>query len=58
VVHGRSQFFNVRRVFWTGIDVLKLWLTLVVLGRGRDSSPVLFRNPTISSVVPPESMKR
>ena len=28
--HGRSQFFNVRRVFRTGIDVLKLWFVLVV----------------------------
>ena len=56
--HGRSQFFNVRRVFWTGIDVLKLWIKLVVLGRGRHSTPVLFRNPTISTAVPPESMKR
>jgi glycosyltransferase involved in cell wall biosynthesis len=56
--HGESQFFNFRRVFWTGIDVLKLWITLVVLGRGRHSTPVLFRNPTISGVVPPESMKR
>jgi len=31
--HGRSQFFNLRRVFWTGIDVLKLWFQLVVLPR-------------------------
>ena len=46
--HGRSQFFNFRRVFWTGIDVLKLWLRLVVLGRGRQHTPVLFRNPTIT----------
>ena len=43
--HGRSQFFNFRRIFWTGIDVLKLWIELVVLGRGRQSTPVLFRNP-------------
>jgi glycosyltransferase involved in cell wall biosynthesis len=56
--HGRSQFFNFRRVFWTGIDVLKLWIHLVVLGRGRQTAPVLFRNPTISSTVPPESLKR
>ena len=56
--HGRSQFFNFRRVFWTGIDVLKLWIRLVVLGRGRQTAPVLFRNPTISSTVPPESLKR
>ncbi|MBI4886004.1 MAG: glycosyltransferase family 2 protein [Acidobacteria bacterium] len=55
--HGKSQFFNVRRVFWTGIDVLKLWVRLVVLGRGRHASAVLFRNPTISAA-PPESAKR
>ena len=28
--YGKSQFFNVRRVFRTGIDVLKLWVALVV----------------------------
>ena len=28
--HGRSQFFNVRRVIRTGIDVFKLWHALVV----------------------------
>ena len=48
--HGRSQFFNLRRVFWTGVDVMKLWLQLVVLGQGRQSSPVLFRNPTVPGV--------
>jgi glycosyltransferase involved in cell wall biosynthesis len=56
-LHGRSQFFNFKRVFWTGIDVMRLWVKLVVLGRGRTSTPVLFRNPTISGVVPPESTK-
>ena len=55
--HGRSQFFNLPRVFWTGIDVLKLWVQLVVLGRGRQATPVLFRNPTISGVIPPDSRK-
>lgn len=55
--HGRSQFFNFRRVFWTGIDVLKLWVQLVVLGRGRQNAPVLFRNPTISRAVPPDSLE-
>ena len=55
VWHGRSQFFNFRRVFSTGVDVLKLWIRLVVLGRGRQGTPVLFRNQTISSVLPPES---
>jgi glycosyltransferase involved in cell wall biosynthesis len=28
--HGRSQFFNFRRLFRTGVDVIKLWLLLVV----------------------------
>jgi glycosyltransferase involved in cell wall biosynthesis len=55
--YGRSQFFNFRRIFWTAIDVLKLWVQLVVLGRGRQRTPVLFRDPTITGV-PTESIKR
>jgi len=55
--YGRSQFFNFRRIFRTGIDVLKLWIQLVVFGRGRQNTPVLFRNPTISGEIPPESTK-
>jgi glycosyltransferase involved in cell wall biosynthesis len=55
--HGRSQFFNLRRVFWTGIDVLKLWIQLVVLGRGRQSAPVLFRNPTVGAGAPVDPPK-
>src|SRR5712691_11286187 len=27
---GKSQFFNVRRIFKTGIDVMRLWIALVV----------------------------
>ena len=27
---GRSQFFNVRRVFKTGVDILRLWFSLVI----------------------------
>ena len=50
--HGRSQFFNFRRIFWTGVDVFKLWLQLVVLGRGRQSTPVLFKNPTVHAAPP------
>ncbi len=56
-LHGQSQFFNFRRVFWTGVDVLKLWFQLVVLGRGRQSMPVLFKNPTISGTIPHDSGK-
>jgi len=28
---GRSQFFNFRRIFKTGVDVMRLWVALVVL---------------------------
>ena len=55
--YGRSQFFNFKRIFWTGIDVMKLWVQLVVLGRGRSNTPALFRNPTIGGTAPPESTK-
>jgi len=44
--HGRSQFFNLPRVFWTGVDVLKLWVHLVVLGKGRQTTPTLFGSPS------------
>jgi len=33
--YGRSQFFNFRRVFHTGVDVMKLWYRLVVRGEHR-----------------------
>jgi glycosyltransferase involved in cell wall biosynthesis len=33
--YGKSQFFNFRRVFRTGVDVLKLWYVLVVRGAHR-----------------------
>jgi glycosyltransferase involved in cell wall biosynthesis len=28
--YGKSQFFNFRRIFKTGVDVLKLWYSLVI----------------------------
>ena len=28
--YGKSQFFNIRRLFRTGVDVMKLWVALVV----------------------------
>jgi glycosyltransferase involved in cell wall biosynthesis len=31
--YGKSQFFNFRRIFRTGVDVLKLWHTLVIQRR-------------------------
>jgi glycosyltransferase involved in cell wall biosynthesis len=55
--HGQSQFFNFRRLFWTAVDVLKLWVQLVVLGHGGQGSQVLFKNPTARGVVPSDSIK-
>jgi glycosyltransferase involved in cell wall biosynthesis len=36
---GRSQFFNFRRLARTAVDVAKLWVDLVVLGRHRRDTP-------------------
>jgi glycosyltransferase involved in cell wall biosynthesis len=33
--YGKSQFFNFRRVFKTGVDVMRLWLALVVFRQHR-----------------------
>ena len=55
--HGKSQFFNFKRVFWTGIDVMKLWVKLVVLGGSRQKSPVLFKDPTARHASPSQSLK-
>jgi glycosyltransferase involved in cell wall biosynthesis len=33
--YGRSQFFNFRRLFKTGIDVMHLWVELVIRGQHR-----------------------
>jgi glycosyltransferase involved in cell wall biosynthesis len=37
---GRSQFFNVRRLVRTAVDVAMLWVQLVVLGRHRRPAPL------------------
>ena len=36
---GTSQFFNFRRLFRTVVDVARLWVQLVVLGRHRQPAP-------------------
>lgn len=45
---GRSQFFNFRRLSRTAVDVAKLWVDLVVVGRHRRkatvAAPTLRRN--------------
>jgi len=37
--YGVSQFFNIRRVGRTGIDLVKLWYRLVVRGESRMAAP-------------------
>jgi glycosyltransferase involved in cell wall biosynthesis len=36
--YGKSQFFNFRRIFKTGVDVFRLWFLLVILRHHRRAS--------------------
>jgi glycosyltransferase involved in cell wall biosynthesis len=45
--HGRSQFFNLGRVFHTGLDVLRLWVQLVIRRRAPHATPALFPRRTV-----------
>jgi glycosyltransferase involved in cell wall biosynthesis len=47
--YGRSQFFNFRRLFRTGVDVLRLWMALVVRGEHRREEVA----PGAAAVTPP-----
>ena len=49
---GKSQFFNFRRLFKTGVDVMKLWYALVVRGEHRRQSAVA---PAATAHLPPRS---
>jgi glycosyltransferase involved in cell wall biosynthesis len=51
--YGRSQFFNVRRVVRTGIDVLKLWFELVVRSDGRSGAEAAARPGDPQADAPP-----
>jgi hypothetical protein len=35
--YGKSQFFNFRRIFKTGVDVMRLWVALVIRRQHRRS---------------------
>jgi glycosyltransferase involved in cell wall biosynthesis len=48
--HGRSQFFNFRRLARTGVDVLKLWVALVIRGEHRRGVPD--QSPSAAAVSP------
>jgi glycosyltransferase involved in cell wall biosynthesis len=39
--HGRSQFFNFRRLARTAVDVMRLWVALVVRGEHRRETPAV-----------------
>ena len=45
---GKSQFFNVRRIARTAVDVMKLWFELVVVGRHRRRAPAFHPAPAES----------
>jgi glycosyltransferase involved in cell wall biosynthesis len=42
--HGRSQFFNFRRLFRTGVDVFKLWFALVIRREHLKTPDAVVRN--------------
>lgn len=50
---GKSQFFNFRRLFKTGVDVMKLWHALVI--RGEHRRPAVVARPGAPAHVPPRS---
>jgi hypothetical protein len=37
--YGKSQFFNLRRIFRTGVDVMRLWVDLVVRRSHQQAAP-------------------
>jgi len=48
--YGRSQFFNFRRVFHVGVDLLRLWRQLVWLKRfGRHAAPAPVIAPALEN---------
>ncbi len=55
---GKSQFFNFRRLFKTGVDVMKLWFALVIRNEHRKGGPVSSRAAAASSPVPPRTGDR
>ena len=52
---GKSQFFNVRRILKTAIDVMRLWFTLVVRRQHRRQAGVAGRGAEAADSVSPSS---
>jgi glycosyltransferase involved in cell wall biosynthesis len=46
--YGRSQFFNFRRLFKTGVDVMRLWFALVVRGEHRRALANAAASPAVA----------
>jgi glycosyltransferase involved in cell wall biosynthesis len=55
---GKSQFFNFRRLFRTGVDVMKLWFALVIRNEHRKGRPVPSAAAAASAPVPPRTGDR
>ena len=55
---GKSQFFNFRRLFKTGVDVMKLWVALVILREHRGRDAISRAAPAAPSTQPPRSGDR
>jgi hypothetical protein len=49
---GKSQFFNVRRIFRTAFDVMRLWFTLVVVRQHRRAGQPLAARDAADRVSP------
>ena len=52
--YGRSQFFNVPRLFRTGVDVMKLWVSLVIRREHRGAGRTASAAPVPTKAVPGE----
>jgi len=48
--YGKSQFFNFRRIFKTGIDVMRLWFTLVIRRQHRRQTAIAGRADAADSI--------
>ena len=55
---GKSQFFNFRRLFKTGVDVMRLWLALVIRREHRTHDALSSTGPAAHSPLPPRTGDR
>jgi hypothetical protein len=55
---GKSQFFNFRRLFKTGVDVMKLWFALVIRHEHRRTNDMPSSTGARSAPLPPRTGDR